>query len=65
MDVTPLLLKAELSMLSEDPPQRTDTEVKLEQVSKATASMLVTEAGIVMLPVSPESRKALSPIVVS
>ena len=54
MDVTPELAKALLEILNAEAPQRKEAVVKLEQPSKAPFSMLVSDAGRVMLPLKPE-----------
>ena len=65
MVVTPELEKAVLLILNAEAPQRKEALVKLEQDWKALYPMLVRDAGRVMLPLRPELRKALLPIVVS
>ena len=58
MVVTPEPLKPLLEIINAEAPQRKEALIKLEQDWKALYPMLVSDAGRVMLPLRPETRKA-------
>ena len=62
IDETDVSEKAPLPITTEDSQEKT-TVFKLEQLEKANCTILVTEAGIVMVPLRPVSAKAALPIV--
>ena len=62
IDETDVPAKAEWPITTEDSQEKTAV-VKLEQPKKASPLILVTEAGIVMVPLRPEYIKAAKPIV--
>ena len=64
MDETDVSEKALSPITTEDSQEKT-TSVKLEHGLKAHSPILVTEAGIVMVPLRPDPKKALPPIVCS
>ena len=54
IDETDVPVKASLPITTKDSQEKT-TVLKLEELEKACSSILVTEAGIVMVPLRPDA----------